>query len=522
MAEEKKEWLVGAPEYKDRSFTLSEVRELIQGGKILGSDLLLRIGDVWKSAHDYEELAADLPANPASARPPAPPAIVVRPPPPPAPPTPPVRKSTEPRIPVKPAAPPPPPPPPPPPKVPKIVIRPQPPVAATTPPTAETERIVKAPPEATPAPSEAPGEDDTDIEGTVAAPSEETDIQPPVREAPGPKRGVGIGGRAGKRAMAPPPPQFVALDLDSFPTQEVYRRVRYIFHPLKLMTCALLVLVALMAGGLIKVGSSDFSLVAAAWIYFAFVGIFHAIAALMTRFEIEGARGFHLLIPFLKRGLTLAINVGMAFLLLGSLAFFAVVARDMEKGMATLILSITGAAFVFMCVVFTMTGGYLNAILAVEMCGVREAFSRLAEMYRIGFRRVLGHSAVIVIFSYALFLVLFMPLMAHGVLWMSEEKFRPPAPFIFLVFGLASAFAVAALGTLNVYSYLWITRNLKTAAERAESETDENPPVEDGEAPPSGATEPPSEESSGAASETRASEPVESAEADSGEGRGQE
>lgn len=490
MAEERKEWLVGAPEFKDRSFTLSEIRELIRDGRIHGSDLVLRIGDVWKSAQDYVELVPDVTAQGAVA-PQAPPVSLAKQPPSP-------------------------PPPPPPPKIPKIVIRPQPPavasVAAASP---AAERIVKPATRAESAPAQpSPPQDDTDtdidIDRAVPAPApDETDVQRPVAKATVPPR------RA-ERKTVPPPPRLVSLELVAFTTQDVYSRLRYIFHPLKLLTCALLILVALMTGGLIDLGRSNFTLVIAGWIYFAFIGVFHALAALMTRFEVEGARGFHLLVPFLKRGLTLSINVGMALLLLGSLAFFAVVAYDLEKMMATLVLSMTGIAFVFMSLVFTMTGGYLNAILAVDMCGVREAFSRLMEVYRIAFRRVLGHSAVMVIFSYALFLMIFMPVLAHGVLWMSEAKFQPPKPFIFLVFGFASAFAVAALGTLNVYSYLWITRNLKTATERkGGSETDEAPPAVENR------TEAASQEEVGIgeSSETQAAEPVDSAGVEPSEGR---
>lgn len=517
MTEERKEWLVGAPEFKDRSFTLSEVRELIRDGRIHVSDLVLRIGDVWKSAQDYTELAPEFSAQPA-VTPPSPPAVVAREPSPPAAP----RRATEPRISVKMPSPPPPPTPPAPmppqpPKAPKIVIRPQPATGELPPsPSAATERMIRPdaaggmPPQPPTAGQEAAGSD-----GAAPSPSaQETDVQPSVSpEAVSLRRG-------GKKAIPETSPPLETLELDTFTTKDVFDRLRYIFHPLKLLVCSLLIVIALATGGLIDLGRSSLTLVFAGWIYFAFFGVFHALAALMTRFEIEGARGVHLLVLFLKRGLTLSITAGMALLLLGSLAFFAVMAYDLDKMVATIVLSLTGIAFVLMSLVFTITGGYLNAILAVEVCGVRAAFSRLIELYRVGFRRMLGHSAVMVIFSHALFVMVFLPVLAHGVLWMSEAKFQPPKPFIFLLFGLASAFAVAALATLNVYSYLWITRNMKAAREGKGNETERTPQV----AASGGGTggldaSPPEEAGADPSTETQAAEPVDPTGGEPSEGR---
>lgn len=50
------EWLVGVPELQNRTFTLDEVKQLIQKKQILETDLVLRKGDVWKIAKDIPDL----------------------------------------------------------------------------------------------------------------------------------------------------------------------------------------------------------------------------------------------------------------------------------------------------------------------------------------------------------------------------------------------------------------------------------------------------------------------------------
>lgn len=467
-----KEWLIGAPEFKDQSYALEDLKRLIKEKKVLGTDLVLKEGGVWRSARDYPELSNLFGDDATATR--SGPKIVIEPPRADAAVAPPrparllssgSTKSPTGVMPAVPAAP--------------KVLRKTTVVEPAKPPLRKTQIIVPAPKPPEPAPPPPPPPDkskaETSVDQPVAAPAAPAPAPAPETAEPKPAEAPPVDLSKHetqvsappkitvKRERRPPPPPkepvIVALEVTEFTLKDLGRGMWKIVYPVNVIVSLSMALLCLFLSRLFDVTGAGY--VVSAFLFFASFAVLHGILAFTTRCEIEKASGLPLILPYVKQSWSLAVSVLLS-LALGFMSLGLGVARQIDPAWASFaILCIVSIAFVLAAMVFVMTAGYWNAILAVEVCGPGHAVSLLLKVYRHAFRAVLGHSALGLVFAFAGFAVLTLPSLAVAMLCYGNPKPAVDISFFLLPvnFGVGMALAVSTLATSNVLSYIYIRKN---------------------------------------------------------------
>jgi hypothetical protein len=494
-----KEWLIGAPEFKDLSFSLDDLRRLAREKKLLGTDLVLKEGGVWRAARDYGELAAlfEEEAAPAARQGPK---IVIEPPEqrPVAPPRPARLLSSG------------PPPPPPPPQTGTRSIPAQKPLRKTSviePPTRSPTRktqIVAAPKPEPPRPAEPPppppeqdkSKEETAVEEPVPAPrapvseTEETkDDESAPRPEPQAQAPKTVRSRRERRLPPPSEPVIAAMQLSEFKEKDLLRGLWKILHPVNLLVGFTMAFLCPMLSVLFDVTSLAYLVPTV--LYFAWFVIAHGAICFTTRCRVEKTSGLSLVVPYVKRSFALAGSVVLAEAILASLSLGLTVARQGgNSGVNFALLCVVSLAFALTSLAFTMTGGYWNAILAVEVCGPGEGFSKLVRLYRTSFRMVAAHSLLALLLSFASFVLMTLPCLSVVLMNFGKSNAVPMDSILLpIFFGLGTGLAVSTLAVGNVLSYLYIRQNRMQEPPAAPPAAEEIPkkdqvPAEGAEGPP--------------------------------------
>lgn len=415
------EWLVGVPELQNRTFTLDEVKDLIQRKQILETDLVLRKGDVWKIAKDIPELMPCFGLKPPEEPRPGGPA----------------KRTTDPQRLKK---------------------------TATQPPARKTSTARAAVAEAA---------RQRLAEAARRSKLRQTTKSVPAAAQPPP---------APEKLIEPPPvqpPKVLPLELDGFTFEDLLRRIRLVASPMKLLMCLVLIPLATAAGLAIDVfGLNVAGVLFASLVFVIGFAVLMALVTFRTRCELEGVGGWSLMLAYLKNAPTLVLLGAGSFVLLAGPAFIFVLSMNVSSALGRQLLRYAGGLVWFVLyLVFILTIGYLAASLAVDAKGIKVGLAQMRKLYRFAFRRMLGHSMTICLVSYSLFWVLFSPTLMS----LAEQGSTVNWIYASLMFGAASVAVTMVLGTTVVLSYVYLMKNTSFEDVTAELERgpQSKPPVDE-------------------------------------------